>query len=107
LLARSVDARPNRYVAALAMRPLARIGYDSYSIYLWHGWVCSLLPQATLVSMLGCILAAVLLGALIGMVIEYPRSRFAIACSLRPCPGEIGRITFDSASPQKPAISLP
>jgi peptidoglycan/LPS O-acetylase OafA/YrhL len=54
------------------VRPLAKIGYYSYSIYLWHGWVCSLRPQGTLVSMLGCILAAVLLGALIGKVIEYP-----------------------------------
>ncbi len=72
LLARSVDARPNRYVSALAVRPLAKVGYYSYSIYLWHGWVCSLLPHATLVSMLGCIAAAILLGALMGNVIEYP-----------------------------------
>jgi peptidoglycan/LPS O-acetylase OafA/YrhL len=68
LLARSVGARPNRYVAALAVRPLSRIGYYSYSVYLRHAWVCSLLPQA----MLGCILTAVLLGALMGKIIEYP-----------------------------------
>jgi peptidoglycan/LPS O-acetylase OafA/YrhL len=72
LLARSVDARSNRYVSALAVRPLAKIGYYSYSIYLWHGRVCTLLPQATLVSMLSCILAAVLPGALMGKMIEYP-----------------------------------
>jgi peptidoglycan/LPS O-acetylase OafA/YrhL len=67
-----VDARSNRYVSALAVRPLAKIGYYSYSIYLWHGWVCRLLPRTTLIGLLGCILAAVLLGALMGKVIEYP-----------------------------------
>ena len=72
LLARSVDARPNRYVSAFAVRPLAKIGYYSYSIYLWHEWVCSLLPHATLVSILGCVAAAILLGIAMAKVIEYP-----------------------------------
>lgn len=71
LLVRTIDARPHKY-AALLTAPLAKIGYYSYSIYLWHGWVCRLLPRTTLIGLLGCILAAVLLGALMGKVIEYP-----------------------------------
>ena len=71
LLVRTIDARPHKY-AALLTAPLAKIGYYSYSIYLWHGWVCRLLPHATIVGLLGCIAAAVLLGAAMGKVIEYP-----------------------------------
>ena len=71
LLVRTIDARPHKY-AALLTAPLAKVGYYSYSIYLWHGWVCRLLPHSTLIGLLGCILAAVLLGALMGKVIEYP-----------------------------------
>jgi peptidoglycan/LPS O-acetylase OafA/YrhL len=72
LLVRTIDMAPRRHLSRLALVPLSKIGYYSYSIYLWHGFVCRLLPHATFVSMLGCIVAAILLGALMGKVIEYP-----------------------------------
>jgi peptidoglycan/LPS O-acetylase OafA/YrhL len=67
-----VGARPNRYVAALAMRPLSRIGYYSYSAYLWHAWVCSLLPHLTLPGVLLCVAAAILVGIGMAKLVEYP-----------------------------------
>ena len=62
------------------MGPLAGIGYYSYSIYLWHGWVCRLLPHSTLPGFLGCLAAAIFLGAAMAKLVEYPmlalRDRF-------------------------------
>jgi peptidoglycan/LPS O-acetylase OafA/YrhL len=72
LLARTVDAQPNHYVAALVVRPLAKIGYYSYSIYLWHGFACRLLPHGTLPGVLLCVGAAVLVGVAMAKLIEYP-----------------------------------
>jgi peptidoglycan/LPS O-acetylase OafA/YrhL len=71
LLIRTVDAQPHRSVSLL-IQPLAKIGYYSYSIYLWHGFVCRLLPRTTLLGLLICIVTAVLLGAVMGKLIEYP-----------------------------------
>jgi peptidoglycan/LPS O-acetylase OafA/YrhL len=71
LLVRTVDMSPRRYLSPLALLPLSKIGYYSYSIYLWHGWVCRL-PHTKWIGLFGCILAAVLLGALMGKVVEYP-----------------------------------
>jgi peptidoglycan/LPS O-acetylase OafA/YrhL len=39
LLCKVIDARPHRVLA-----PVAKLGYYSYSIYLWHSWACRLLP---------------------------------------------------------------
>ncbi|MFL6428120.1 MAG: hypothetical protein ACJ71S_07750 [Acidobacteriaceae bacterium] len=63
LLALSIDLKPQRYLSVLLVAPLARIGYYSYSIYLWHGWVCRLLPHVTFVGMLRGLAISIVLGA--------------------------------------------
>jgi peptidoglycan/LPS O-acetylase OafA/YrhL len=72
LLVRVIDAQPQKHLASFAVAPLAKIGYYSYSIYLWHGWVCRLLPHASLLGLLGGIAASILLGAFMAKIIEYP-----------------------------------
>jgi peptidoglycan/LPS O-acetylase OafA/YrhL len=37
LLCKVIDAKPNRAVK-LVLSPIARLGYYSYSVYLWHVW---------------------------------------------------------------------
>jgi peptidoglycan/LPS O-acetylase OafA/YrhL len=80
LLVRAIDAKPHRYASALVVAPLAGIGYYSYSIYLWHGWVCRLLPHANSPGFLGCLAAAIFLGIAMAKLVEYPmlalRDRF-------------------------------
>ena len=72
LLARAVDARPNRYLSALVVRPLAGIGYFSYSIYLWHGWIPGLFPHRTLLSFTLYLAASIALGVIMAKLIEVP-----------------------------------
>jgi peptidoglycan/LPS O-acetylase OafA/YrhL len=54
------------------VRPLAKIGYYPYSIYLWHGFVCRLLPLRTLPGVLACFTVAVLGGIGMAKLVEYP-----------------------------------
>jgi peptidoglycan/LPS O-acetylase OafA/YrhL len=48
LLVKVIDAQPRQNIFRFGVAPLAKIGYYSYSIYLWHGWVCRLIPHANL-----------------------------------------------------------
>jgi peptidoglycan/LPS O-acetylase OafA/YrhL len=72
LLARTVDARANRNLSMLVVRPLAAIGYFSYSIYLWHGWIARLFPHSTLLSFGLCLAASLVLGIAMAKLVEYP-----------------------------------
>lgn len=72
LLARVVYYTPQRKLSALALRPIARIGQWSYSIYLWHGMVCRLLPHNTLLMFWVGLTLSVLLGGAMAKLIEYP-----------------------------------
>jgi peptidoglycan/LPS O-acetylase OafA/YrhL len=67
LLCRVVDASPNRLLA-----PLARLGYYSYSIYLWHAWACRLLPRKTPVEYAIAFLAAIVPGIIAAHLVEQP-----------------------------------
>lgn len=72
LIARCVDSHPHRYFALVIVRPLAAIGYYSYSIYLWHGWIARLLPRTTALAFVGCLVASIALGAAMAKLVEYP-----------------------------------
>jgi peptidoglycan/LPS O-acetylase OafA/YrhL len=72
LLARCIDFRPHRYVAIVIVRPLAAIGYYSYSIYLWHGWIARLLLRHTALEFAGCLVASIALGVAMARLVEYP-----------------------------------
>jgi peptidoglycan/LPS O-acetylase OafA/YrhL len=71
LLTKVVDYEPGRR-ASILVHPLAKIGYYSYSIYLWHGWVCRLLPRSNALSLAASLLACLLLGIVMAKIIEYP-----------------------------------
>jgi peptidoglycan/LPS O-acetylase OafA/YrhL len=71
LLARVIDYEPGRY-ASFIVNPLARIGYYSYSNYLWHGWICRLLPRDNAISFFGCLGASIALGIAMAKIVEYP-----------------------------------
>jgi peptidoglycan/LPS O-acetylase OafA/YrhL len=72
LLVRTIDRRPHKIINLMVVRPAAKIGYYSYSIYLWHGWICRLLPHQTVPAFLGCLAACILVGIVMARVIEYP-----------------------------------
>jgi peptidoglycan/LPS O-acetylase OafA/YrhL len=72
LLARVIDARPSKYISTIIVTPLAWIGYYSYSIYLWHGWIARLMPHQTVIGFGLCLAASIMLGVLMAKLIEYP-----------------------------------
>ena len=67
LLVRVVDA-PQRAL----VKPLAQIGVYSYSIYLWHGLVCRVLPHQTVMQFFVGLAACLGLGIAMAKAIEYP-----------------------------------
>jgi peptidoglycan/LPS O-acetylase OafA/YrhL len=81
-LARVVDLTPGR-IAASVVNPLARMGFRSYSIYLWHFGVARMMPQLP-----GCprltfalyVAVSITLGIAMAKLIELPalqiRERF-------------------------------
>jgi peptidoglycan/LPS O-acetylase OafA/YrhL len=75
LLLRAVDWHPHRYTAA-CLKPLASIGYYSYSIYLWHGWTCRLLPRRNFTEFACSLVASLALGIIMANLIEFPALRF-------------------------------
>ena len=89
LLVRTVDAQPQRYMQ-LAIAPIAKIGYYSYSIYLWHGFACRLLPHSTFPGVLGCVAAAILVGIGMAKLVEYPV--LALRDRLLPAAAESRRV---------------
>jgi peptidoglycan/LPS O-acetylase OafA/YrhL len=72
LLARVVDLSPRGNLTTLALWPVAQIGRWSYSIYLWHGFVCRLMPHSTLLTFWRGLAVSIALGALMAKLIEYP-----------------------------------
>ena len=68
LLARVIDAQPNRF----AVWPLAKIGYYSYSIYLWHGWVCRIVRHDSARGFVLSIACMIALGVVMAKIIEGP-----------------------------------
>jgi peptidoglycan/LPS O-acetylase OafA/YrhL len=72
LLARVVDAHPNKRISTVVIAPLAWIGYYSYSIYLWHGWIARLMPHETVIGFAISLVASIVLGVLMAKLIEYP-----------------------------------
>ncbi len=71
MLVKCANSEPTPTVQRL-IRPLSFVGFYSYSIYLWHGWICRLLPHETFPSFIGCIFAAVALGVGMGKLVEMP-----------------------------------
>jgi peptidoglycan/LPS O-acetylase OafA/YrhL len=67
LLCKVIDAKPRRFLA-----PVARLGYYSYSIYLWHSWACRLLPRTTLWEYVLAFVAAIVPGIIMSHLIEIP-----------------------------------
>jgi peptidoglycan/LPS O-acetylase OafA/YrhL len=70
LLCRAASAPPRRLFF-----PLQMLGVYSYSIYLWHGWACRLLPRTNLREYSIAFVAAVAPGILFAYVVEFPALR--------------------------------
>ncbi len=71
LLCRAVDVPPSPRLRVI-LTPIAKLGYYSYSVYLWHGWACRLLPRDNLLEYTLAFAAAVIPGILMAHLIEIP-----------------------------------
>ncbi len=71
LLCRVVDAPPTPWLKVI-LTPVAKLGYYSYSVYLWHAWVCRLLPRDTVLEYLIAFVGAIVPGILMSHAIEIP-----------------------------------
>jgi peptidoglycan/LPS O-acetylase OafA/YrhL len=75
VLARAIDFKPNP-IGVMLIRPLAAIGFYSYSIYLWHFGVSRAIPGAGPLQFLAYIAVSVLLGIAMAKLIEVPTVAF-------------------------------
>jgi peptidoglycan/LPS O-acetylase OafA/YrhL len=71
ILARTIDARPGRYVAALR-KTLATIGVYSYSIYLWHFGISRIITSRSVTAFVLYLVCSVGWGILMANLIEHP-----------------------------------
>jgi peptidoglycan/LPS O-acetylase OafA/YrhL len=71
LLARVIDFQPGRHSRSL-VSALGRVGFYSYSIYLWHYVVAHLAPRAGIPSFIAYVTLSLLVGILMAKLIEYP-----------------------------------
>ncbi len=81
LLCKVIDAKPLRM-----LWPIAKLGVYSYSVYLWHGWSCRLLPRRTATEYCIAFAAAILPGIVMAHLIEMPALRLRDWMSGRTTP---------------------
>ncbi len=71
LVCKVVDAAPAGWLRII-LTPVSKLGYYSYSVYLWHGWACRLLPRHNAEQYVLTFIGAIVPGILMAHAIEIP-----------------------------------